>query len=95
MRISSLGLATLGWADVDIDIPWYDMNEEEKSKALQSQSALSVLRTEGGLASAALNEGVDFGRSRADRWAGRWWLAADSGVWGSGGWKALEVETER
>jgi hypothetical protein len=39
------------------------MNEEETSKALWSHS---VLRREGSLASTAQNEGVDFGRSRAD-----------------------------
>ena len=89
MSIPSIGPARLGWADVDIDVSWYGMNEEETSKALWSQS---VLRREGSLASAALNERVDFGRSRADGLVG--WCC---GFWGLGKWRldALEVETER
>jgi hypothetical protein len=65
------------------------MNEEETSKALLSDS---VLRKEGSLASAALNEVVDFGRSRADELVG-WYR----GFWGLGKWRltATGVETER
>jgi hypothetical protein len=55
------------------------MNEEETSKALLSDS---VLRREGSLASAALNEVVDFGRSRADELVG-WYR----GFWGLGKWR--------